>query len=91
MNITKPSETSSLNLKVEEAVCKFEQELNDKEKDLSYYHLVIDGEYNRIVCDKIESLYSAAGWRKVECSTSIEKGERGGLTGLKLYKPDYCI
>lgn len=85
MNITKPDMMQSLTSKVEEAVSKFEQRFIENEKDQEYYHLVIVGEYSRRVCDEIERIYTEAGWSKVKCSTSSEKGERGGLTGLQLY------
>lgn len=73
-------------LKVEEAVSKFEEKFVKEEKDQEYYHLVIVNEYNRQTCDEVEKIYSQAGWSKVKCTTSSEKGERGGLTGLQLYR-----
>ncbi len=84
MKITNPKQTESGTSKLEEAVNKFETQF--KEKDQTYYHLVIEGEYNREVCDKIELLYLQAGWSDVICKTSTENGERGGLTGLRLRK-----
>ena len=71
--------------KIEEAVNKFEAQFKEEDKGEQYYHLVIDGEYNRKVCDQIQELYIKAGWKSVKCSTSSEKGERGGLTGLQLW------
>ena len=87
MKITKPEEMTSGISKVEDVVNKFENEFDKAEKDQEYYHLVISGEYNRQTCDEVEEIYTKAGWVKVRCSTSSEKGERGGLTGLQLYKP----
>ncbi len=86
MNITKPEQMTSGTSKVEEAVSKFEEQFAKYEKDDKYYHLVIVGEYNRQTCDEIERIYTEAGWSKVICSTSSEKGERGGLTGIQLYR-----
>ncbi len=86
MNITKPNEMSSGISKFEEAINKFEAQLKNKDKDQDYYHLVIEGEYNRDVCDEIEKAYTDAGWNIANCKTSSEKGERGGLTGLQLWR-----
>lgn len=86
MNITKPQEMTSGTSKVEELVSEFEKELSKKEKDQEYYHLVVDGEYNRKTCDEVERIYEEAGWWRVKCSTSSENGERGGLTGLQLFR-----
>lgn len=85
MIITKPRDMIADLSKLKEAIEKFEKEFKTEEKGKSYYHLVIDGEYNRDVCDRIQVLYSTAGWRKVTCKTSSENGERPGLTGLQLY------
>ena len=86
MNISTPKQMTSGTSKLEEAVSKFEEEFAKDEKDLEYYHLVIVGEYNRQTCDKIEKIYSEVGWNKVKCKTSSENGERGGLTGLQLWR-----
>ena len=86
MNITKPEQMTSGTSKLEEAVSKFEEQLEKEEKDEMYYHLVIVGEYNRQTCDEIERIYSDSGWITVKCRTSSENGERGGLTGLQLYR-----
>lgn len=86
MNITKPSEMTSGTSKFEEAVSKFEEQFKKDDKDQDYYHLVIVGEYNREVCDEIQKTYTEAGWNKVNCRTSSENGERGGLTGLQLWR-----
>lgn len=86
MNITKPEQMTSGTFKVEEAVSKFEAQMLKEEKDEQYYHLVIVGEYNRQTCDEIEKIYSDGGWTKVKCRTSSENGERGGLTGLQLWR-----
>ena len=86
MKISKPSDITSGTSLLEEAISKFEEELRNDDKDENYYHLVIIGEYNREVCDEIQKLYLEAGWAKTICKTSSEKGERGGLTGLQLWK-----
>ena len=86
MNITSPQEMTSGTSKVEEAVSKFEEQFAKDEKDREFYHLVIVGEYNRQTCDEVEKIYSQAGWSRVKCRISSENGERGGLTGLQLYK-----
>ena len=86
MNISTPKQMTSGTSKVEEAVSKFEEQFAKDEKDLEYYHLVIVGEYNRQTCDEIEKIYSEGGWAKVKCKTSSENGERGGLTGLQLWR-----
>lgn len=86
MNITKPEQMTSGTSKTEEAVSKFEEQFAKDEKDLEYYHLVVVGEYNRQTCDEIEKIYSEGGWKKVKCKTSSENGERGGLTGLQLWR-----
>ena len=72
--------------KFEEAVSKFEEQFKKDDKDQDYYHLVIVGEYNRDVCDEIKKTYIEAGWKRVNCRTSSENGERGGLTGLQLWR-----
>ena len=90
MKITKPQEMTSGTSKVEEAVSKFEEQFAKDEKDQQYYHLVIVGEYNRQTCDEVQRIYTEAGWAKVECRTSSENGERGGLTGLQLYRSQHC-
>ncbi len=86
MNVTRPSDITSGTSKVEEALCKFEDMFKKEEKDEDYYHLVIVGEYNREVCDEIQKIYTDAGWKKVNCRTSSENGERGGLTGMQLWR-----
>ena len=86
MNITKPEQMTAGTSKVEEAVSKFEEQFAKDEKDQQYYHLVVVGEYNRQTCDAVERIYTEAGWSKVKCRTSSENGERGGLTGLQLYR-----
>ena len=86
MNITKPEQMTSGTSKVEEAVSKFESQMLKEDKDEQYYHLVIVGEYNRQTCDEVEKIYSEGGWVKVKCRTSSENGERGGLTGLQLWR-----
>ena len=86
MNITKPSEMTSGTSKFEDAVNRFEEQFKKEDKGQNYYHLVIVGEYNRDVCDEIQRTYTEAGWKKVNCRTSSENGERGGLTGLQLWR-----
>jgi len=86
MNVTKPQDMESGISKLEEIITKFEEKFSKEEKDNDYYHLVIVGEYNRKICDKVEEIYLEAGWSDVRCRTSSENGERGGLTSLKLYK-----
>lgn len=90
MKITKPNEMES-GILLDSAIKKFEIEFSKEDKDQSYYHIVIEGEYNRHTCDKIESIYTNAGWNNVTCKTSSERGERGGLTGLQLYKNKQTI
>lgn len=85
MNITRPDQMTSGTSKVEEAVSKFEKKFAEVEKDQQYYHLVINGEYNRETCDEVERIYTEAGWSRVECKTSSENGEHG-LTRLQLYR-----
>ena len=86
MKIITPSEMESGTSRLEEAVDKFNEEFKKDCKDQDYYFLVIDVEYNREVCDEIQKLYTDAGWKKVKCITSSENGERGGLTGLQLWR-----
>lgn len=70
-----------------EVLTKFEKEFLNEEKGEEYYHLVIEGEYNRATLDEVEKIYTNAGWSKVRCRTSTETGESAGLTGLQLYRP----
>ena len=86
MRVTKPNQMTSGISKYEEALSKFEEQFANEDTDLDYYHLVIVGEYNRETCDEIQQTYINAGWSRAKCSTSSEKGERGGLTGLVLYR-----
>ena len=85
MKITKPDEMLSGISKLEEAIDKFEVQFQKQEKDCDYYHLIIVGEYHRSICDEIEKQYTEAGW-EAHCKTSTENGERGGLTGLQLWR-----
>jgi hypothetical protein len=85
IKITTPNEMNSGISKLEEALNKFEERFSREDKDITYYHLVIDGEYNRPTCDEIKRLYKEAGWKLALCKTSSEYGERGGLTSLRLY------
>lgn len=74
------SDLSDLNKVIDE----FHDKLLLCDKGSSHYHVVIRGEYPRIICNKIEALYANAGWATVICKTSSESGERPGLTGLQL-------
>lgn len=85
--VTTPRDVEGGLSKLDEALSKIESKFRVEESDQNYYHIVIVGEYNRKVCDKIEQIYTEAGWTKVKCRTSSENGERGGLTGLQLYRP----
>ena len=71
---------------IDTVIEKFEEELQKVSKGHDYYHVVITGEYPRNVLNKIQRIYLDAGWRAVDCKTSTENGERGGLTGLQLYR-----
>ena len=86
MNVTSPNEMLSGTSRTEEALHKIEEALKRDDKDEEYYHLVISGEYNREVCDEIQTIYLNAGWGRAFCRTSSENGERGGLTGLQLWR-----
>ena len=86
MKIITPSEMESGTSRLEEAVDKFNEQFIKEDKDEDYYFLAIDGEYNREVCDEIQKIYTDAGWKKVRCIRSSENGERGGLTGLHLWR-----
>jgi hypothetical protein len=69
---------------IEDAVNAFENAFKKEAKSEKYYHLVVEGEFSRPTCNEVERLYKEAGWTKVQCRTSSENGERGGLTGLIL-------
>jgi len=84
MKVTSPKDKANDLAKLQEAIDKFEAEFAQEEGGESYYHIVIWGEYNRAVCNEVERLYAEAGWLLVQCKTSSENGERGGLTGLEL-------
>ena len=86
IKVTSPQEKTSGLAKLEEAVNKFEKQFLLEDGDKEYYHLVIVGEYNRAVCDEIVKIYTEAGWDDVKCRTSSENGERGRLTGLRMYR-----
>ena len=66
------------------AIGQFESELGQAEKGKEFYLIVIEGELNRPLCNKIANLYKQAGWATATCKTSSESGERPGLTGLRL-------
>ncbi len=85
MKVTTPKEMAADLSKLEEAINKFEAQWEEEGKGLYFYHLVISGELNKETCKKVKELYTEAGWKKVQCKTSSENGERGGLTGLMLY------
>lgn len=71
---------------VDSVIERFEKKLQEEEKGLKRYHVIITGEYPRDVLDEVQHIYLDAGWSGVECKTSSENGERGGLTGLLLLK-----
>lgn len=64
---------------------KFELLLAKEPSGQQYYHLIIDKELSKGVCDAVSLAYSNVGWR-AECKTSSMNGERPGLTGLILQK-----
>ena len=72
--------------KVDEIIEKFNKKLLEENKEQHFYHVVIEGEYSRILLVRVEEAYRKAGWNNVECRTSNEKGERPGLTGLQLLR-----
>ena len=84
MKVTSPQDMAPDLSQLEVAVLEFEAQFKQEQKGLSYYHLVIKGELNREVCKKIKEIYTLAGWKRVECKTSSDNGERPGLTGLIL-------
>lgn len=84
MKVTSPSNKKANLTKLDQAIEAFEKEFKSHENGNSYYHLVIVGEYNRVVCDAVEKKYVEAGWTHVHCRTSSENGENPGLTGLIL-------
>ena len=85
MKVTNPKDMIEP-INVEEVIKAFEQQFLEEEKGKKYYHLIVDEEYSRNLCDEIERIYTEAGWSKVVCKTSSESGERPGLTGLQLYR-----
>jgi hypothetical protein len=88
MQVTTPKQMATDTSRVEKAIKSFEKEFSkEKRDDEEYHHLIIIGEYDRQTCDEVERIYTEAGWSKVKCTTSSENGERGGLTGLQLYRP----
>lgn len=88
MKITKPEEkqTISNDHLLNVLIDTFENKLKQEENDQEYYHLVIKGEYPRIILNQVEQKYTHAGWSKVICKTSSENRERPGLTGLQLWR-----
>lgn len=87
IKVTTPAEIIGFSEEdLHKAISDFENDFQSEEKNQEYYHLIINGELCRELCDKIESTYLAAGWKTVVCKTSSEKGERGGLTGLQLWR-----
>jgi hypothetical protein len=86
IKVTAPQEMGGSDGKLQEVITAFEAQMKKQDKDEPYYHLVIVGEYNRQVLDKVEQIYHEAGWRITKAKTSSENGERGGLTGLQLWK-----
>ena len=86
ITITTPKDMGcNVNKLIIEALSKFEKEFKNEEQGEEYYHLVIQDEYPREVCDEIEKIYKGVGWKNVKCKTSSENGERPGLTELELY------
>ncbi len=86
IKVTSPQEMTGGVEKLQAAIKAFEAQMRKQDKDGVYYHLVISGEYNRQTLDKVEQIYVEAGWSQAQAKTSSENGERGGLTGLKLWK-----
>ena len=84
--IVKPEDKGDTLKKLEECLTKIKEQFIKDDDDQEFYHIVISGEYNRKVCDEVERFYTEAGWKRVKCRTSSENGERGGLTGLMLYR-----
>lgn len=83
--VVKPSDLFSGTTELERALMLFEAELRLMPKDKTYYHAIITKELSRKICDAVQELYLKAGWKKAVCTTSSEKGERPGLTGLQLH------
>jgi hypothetical protein len=86
MKVTRPEDKVDTKEKLQEAILKFEEKFEKEEGGLLGYYLIISGEYNRFICDEIEDIYLEAGWGAAICKTSSENGERGGLTGLQLWR-----
>ena len=86
IKVTTPQEMAPDLSQLEKAVKTFEEKFKTEIKGLTYYHLVLEGELNRETCVEVRALYLKAGWKNVICKTSSENGERGGLTGLQLYR-----
>lgn len=84
IKITTPNDMSSEASKIEEIIFKFEEQFKNFEKDQCTYPLIIKGEYNRNICNIIETVYTEAGWRNVHCITTLENGGRPGSTLLLL-------
>lgn len=85
-NVTKPIDMmSNPEEMLPKVIEKFQSKFYGEKKDQSYYHLIIEGEIPRHICDDVERIYRDAGWGKVSCTTSSENGERRGLTGLRLW------
>jgi hypothetical protein len=83
--VTTPAEMNvTTSQMIKDALDAFEKEIKKQTKGEHYYHLVVEGEFKRPTCDMVEKIYKDAGWTKVQCRTSSENGERGGLTGLIL-------
>jgi hypothetical protein len=88
IKVTTPEEKKGLSEKLFKNVIEsFENSFVKEPNNLNHYFLVVvRGEFDRNVCDKIQEIYLNAGWEKVICKTSSENGERGGLTSLKLWR-----
>lgn len=76
-------ETNNL-FSIEQIINLFETELRKQQKGQDSYHVVIMGELHRNISYQIEDTYKDAGWKHVHCCASSEKGQRPGLTELRL-------
>jgi hypothetical protein len=85
-NVTTPDDKLNVEYQLNLIINALEKQFKNEEDNEAYYHLVVSGEYPRNVLDQVEEIYQKAGWSKAECKTSSENGERGGLTGLKLWR-----
>ena len=84
MKLTTPKEMQADLSQLEKAIKEFESLFKGEAKGENYYYLVMAGELNKETCQEVTKLYREAGWHYVQCRTSSDNGERGGLTGLIL-------